>query len=45
MVADFLTKPLQGKKFEEFRAKLMGFHGKDNNSDGILKSNFVRNRE
>ena len=45
MVADFLTKPLQGKKFEEFRAKLMGFHGKDNSSDGILKSNFVRNRE
>ena len=24
MVADFLTKPLQGKAFESFRARLMG---------------------
>ena len=24
MVADFLTKPLQGKAFEDFRSRLMG---------------------
>ena len=25
MVADYYTKPLQGKKFEEFRRMIMGF--------------------
>ena len=25
MIGDYFTKPLQGVKFEEFRAKIMGF--------------------
>ena len=25
MVGDFFTKPLQGKKFQEFRAKILGY--------------------
>ena len=29
MVADFLTKPLQGKLFQEFRAKLLGLQNKN----------------
>ena len=28
MVADFLTKPLQGKSFEDFRSRLMGMESK-----------------
>ena len=42
MVADFLTKPLQGRKFEEFRAKLMGIQMKSHDGDGIPSSKFTR---
>ena len=42
MVADFLTKPLQGRKFEEFCAKLMGIQMKSHDGDGILSSKFTR---
>ena len=42
MVANFLTKPLQGRKFKEFRAKLMGFQEKSCDSDGIPKSDSIR---
>ena len=42
MVADFLTKPLQGKKFVEFRAKLMGFQKNVHEGDGVPSPNLIR---
>ena len=42
MVANFPTKPFQGRKFEEFRASLMGFQMKIHDSDGFPKSNSIR---
>ena len=42
MVADFLTKPLQGRKFEEFRAKLMGIQINNHDVVRVPNSNFIR---
>ena len=45
MWADYFTKPLQGRKFEYFRALIMGFHMESKNGKAVTWENFVGKRD
>ena len=45
MWADYFTKPLQGRKFEYFRALIMGFDMKSSDGKEVTWENFVGKRD